>query len=415
MSLQNRNHDLKRHKRIHLAVKPFGCDKCGKTFSRKDALRRHWLVKGCRGEEGATAPIIPMFPITASASRLPPLSPPTPPGSNLSPLGSNEELYPAASSSSLSLNRAVAPPPLNTMPPRTASIRSAMSQVIVTPNETGVTNPMSRSQQQLSSTIHLEEPIVIDSPMNGTSSGMQQGNNTPPNGGDADYFEMNLKTASNSNLLNAPMASPAHLQSSSPFSRSFPSPSVTTRPIAQHPYRRPNPSLSPGRMSSELHGTGQTSSSSPLNAHAKPIFAVPFSPDGYSTINVNQGNILGMDTEMERVGSGDSDPSTWQRWHRPSFPIPSIGSLSIRAIVTRRIGPTGQLCLLAPASLFCVCHHTACPILFTWTVYGCFQGNISTFALIFWLLPFSRQAFSSGFSVGGSVGINRGRVGGFCI
>lgn len=30
--MQNRNHDLKRHKRIHLAVKPFGCDKCGKTY-----------------------------------------------------------------------------------------------------------------------------------------------------------------------------------------------------------------------------------------------------------------------------------------------------------------------------------------------------------------------------------------------
>lgn len=27
----NRNHDLKRHKRIHLSVKPFHCDKCGKT------------------------------------------------------------------------------------------------------------------------------------------------------------------------------------------------------------------------------------------------------------------------------------------------------------------------------------------------------------------------------------------------
>jgi uncharacterized Zn-finger protein len=27
----NRNHDLKRHKRIHLSVKPYGCEKCGKT------------------------------------------------------------------------------------------------------------------------------------------------------------------------------------------------------------------------------------------------------------------------------------------------------------------------------------------------------------------------------------------------
>lgn len=35
----NRNHDLKRHKRIHLAVKPFPCGWCDKSFSRKDALK----------------------------------------------------------------------------------------------------------------------------------------------------------------------------------------------------------------------------------------------------------------------------------------------------------------------------------------------------------------------------------------
>ncbi|CAG8733658.1 5093_t:CDS:2 [Gigaspora rosea] len=43
----NRNHDLKRHKRIHLAVKPYPCPYCEKQFSRKDALKRHILVKGC--------------------------------------------------------------------------------------------------------------------------------------------------------------------------------------------------------------------------------------------------------------------------------------------------------------------------------------------------------------------------------
>ena len=68
----NRNHDLKRHKRIHLAVKPFPCGHCDKSFSRKDALKvgsliptiqvsfanvnsqRHILVKGC-GKGGSTA------------------------------------------------------------------------------------------------------------------------------------------------------------------------------------------------------------------------------------------------------------------------------------------------------------------------------------------------------------------------
>ncbi|CAG8976692.1 hypothetical protein HYALB_00010818 [Hymenoscyphus albidus] len=49
----NRNHDLKRHKRIHLSVKPFPCHHCEKSFSRKDALKRHILVKGC-GKENST-------------------------------------------------------------------------------------------------------------------------------------------------------------------------------------------------------------------------------------------------------------------------------------------------------------------------------------------------------------------------
>jgi uncharacterized Zn-finger protein len=50
----NRNHDLKRHKRIHLAVKPFPCTHCDKSFSRKDALKRHILVKGCGKSQPAS-------------------------------------------------------------------------------------------------------------------------------------------------------------------------------------------------------------------------------------------------------------------------------------------------------------------------------------------------------------------------
>lgn len=42
----NRNHDLKRHKRIHLAVKPFPCSSCDKSFSRKDALKVSNLLRG---------------------------------------------------------------------------------------------------------------------------------------------------------------------------------------------------------------------------------------------------------------------------------------------------------------------------------------------------------------------------------
>ena len=35
----SRNHDLKRHKRIHMAAKPFPCPTCNKSFSRRDALK----------------------------------------------------------------------------------------------------------------------------------------------------------------------------------------------------------------------------------------------------------------------------------------------------------------------------------------------------------------------------------------
>ncbi|WVQ77188.1 hypothetical protein IAR50_006871 [Cryptococcus sp. DSM 104548] len=156
----NRNHDLKRHKRIHLSVKPFACEKCGKTFSRKDALRRHWLVKGCR-EDGATAPIFARTqpedaPTTATTTTttnsttafptlptLPALSPPTP--STLSPptagggVSSPTDTESVASTSNFPLSHphahhtgAGARPSLATL---TASGRQTGSDLVITPGD----------------------------------------------------------------------------------------------------------------------------------------------------------------------------------------------------------------------------------------------------------------------------------------
>ncbi|OCF42813.1 hypothetical protein I317_03415 [Kwoniella heveanensis CBS 569] len=305
----NRNHDLKRHKRIHLSVKPFGCDKCGKTFSRKDALRRHWLVKGCRGEEGATAPITPMYPIN---SQPPALSPPTPP-TNVSPV----ENSPPNGLPSSSFSHPSAPPPLGSMPPRNSSENS---QIIVTPNDIG--QQMARSVSDVGGVPpSLQEPLVLDTSMGGVQpSGRSNGSD-----GQGGYFEgvVGVKQDGTA-VLDASQGN------TSPYTRFPTSPSNGG---LHHPYRRPSAMPSPGRAavpasSIAMQPTGSRQfGAGTLGADGKPIFAMPFTPTTPTYAVSQQDGLLAppleTSTKMEKQLSSDGAPETWQRWHRPSFPFPA--------------------------------------------------------------------------------------------
>ena len=257
-------------------------------FSRKDALRRHWLVKGCRGEDGATAPIVPLFPI--NISRPPALSPPSP--SQNSPL--------EASDPSRSYGQAPPPAPLHTLPTR----HSQDSQIIVTPDELAAQGNV-RSEPMIAS---LDEPMSLDgSGMN--PNGSQRGSASSMHG--ESYFDVGVKehgmVDQTPGALNSPYTRYPHSPASAPTYRrdgALDSPRrVLASPTA--PYMQQSRSYSPsGMVQSQSQG-----------ADGRPVFAMPFAPNGYVAQDGLLGPPIDGGAKMERNASHDSaDAGTWQRW-----------------------------------------------------------------------------------------------------
>lgn len=107
----SRNHDLKRHVKIHSGIKPHKCPKCGKSFGRSDALKRHSMVKRCRSlntsqptsSTAATAVVSQQQPqpqppqtvasqrLDTNAMRMPPPPPPPPISSQYSQYSSQQQ------------------------------------------------------------------------------------------------------------------------------------------------------------------------------------------------------------------------------------------------------------------------------------------------------------------------------------
>lgn len=257
------------------------------SFSRKDALRRHWMVRGCRGEEGATAPITPTYPLNGNPP--PALSPNTPPtnansnensngsnGNSGNGNGNNSNNGNNYGSSNMSFSHPSAPPPLTTLPPRQSSDQP--SQIILTPSE-GATG-----QRGSAADSEIDSGITIDPALSGLDSSR---NSNATENTESSYFDVMRKEGNGV----------SESATSSNFSRYATSPKDDMR---HHPYRR-SPLPSPSTHNGHPMGPGPD---------GKGMFAMPFSGHG-------NGMLAPIDSEdMSKEASTDSvDPaSSWNRW-----------------------------------------------------------------------------------------------------
>lgn len=235
-----------------------------------------------------------MYPL--NHSQTPALTPPTPPQS-ISPTEPDFS----------SFSHPSAPPSLATLPARQASDNN--SQILVTPNEIAARHQMARTMGPGAGP-PLEETLVLDPVL--TSSGSQRNSS-----GSDGYFEgvVGLKQDGTA-LIEKNVGS-------SPYARYPNSPSTNLHP---HPYRRPSTLTSPNRGMSQQHSSPtlqyhpaqRSFSPSNLANDGKPVFAMPFPPQngGYG-LQQQDGMLappIDMGTKMEKQGSADGDPTTWQRW-----------------------------------------------------------------------------------------------------
>lgn len=247
------------------------------------------MVRGCRGDEGATAPITPSFPLNNPPPALSPSSPPANSDSKSTAGGAKSTTQSSSSlygSSALSFSHPSAPPPLTSLPPRQSSDQP--SQIILTPND------MAAQQRSNSDSSNTGESVVIDPAlsMEGSAFNGSNGAAGPDSTDSKGYFELMRKQ----NGMGGAVPDSA---ASSTFSRYGVSPKDEAR---HHPYRRAGPLPSPSTHSPLAQSFAHQQAAHQQAAHQQAAAANLLAP-------INS-------TAMSKQSSADSGEPQWssQRW-----------------------------------------------------------------------------------------------------